>query len=827
MMRKELRRVQRHLLPAIVTFLAAFILSSANTASGQVFSEKENSIEIDYLHRLQFYMDQISKDYLIEMAAREKMLLQLVANVSAEVKSRGTNAILSDDPSFVPLYEAIDNLIMDYGQELDQVLGLIAEIDSMKNILEDEKRYGMADLFSSLKDSLVTVIDNRNLHKLLPKTKVDLANMMQEYNLEIDSLVTFYGNLAQMEQRLDPIEDRALLERITQQKQNIAGYLKLAVPDSTLSELTDAYSEETDQLLKVMSGLEDIQKQALEENPNVVSDIDQVKRDVLANMDARMLDLLGYGDFAPQKGAGLNEIFREWRLTRLADFESKYHEYLVMKTSLIASADAKERSRMLQRDLSDALLNYVDRRYMLAELQLDRLIADYGQHFTSFDAVYFFRAEAKYARLHYQQAYNGYKDILQNYPDSQYNEDIYLRLLTIAQTLNWRKDFFKYYNDFLSIEESISAKVRNRVHYLAGYYSLQNRDTKNAKDALERIEKNSKYYLPGLYLSGVTLANRTAYEGAIRVFKSIVNMDNMPWADPNLALIRNNALLKLGFIYYERGEYEQALSYFEAVSRGADGRDKVLIGTAWANLKAGSYEQTVGYVDELFQNFLSSNYTYEALVLAAHCKRLLNQPDEAMRDLRYVTKARGVLELANDYNLERRNILQQLDELEKMEESVLDAQNKNMFNLVSDLKTSVQRSLISLGYKSGVGTQLLDEFDNERTEIYKQIRELDTIIETASQVGNKEVLKDASARRDRLVKTLATYRSDKMIGDVNYFLDYPLATKESSTKYRKRIIRNLLRDMDNEKKRINGDLVSMRALLAKGEALQAGTFVEL
>lgn len=825
-MRSELRRVQRTLLPQVLLTIFVWLALALPAAHGQIFLEKEDTIHVAYKDHLRFYLNRLSRDYLVEMAAKEKVLLQLIQNVAAEIESRGTQAVIKDDPKFGPLYNNIEALIAEYRTELTQVLSLISEIDSLKTTLERQERFAMADQFGNLKDSLVALIDNRELFRYMPKTKKNLANLLQEYNLEIDSLLSYYSNLSELERRLDPEKDRELLERIQRQKANIAGYLNIESKDSTRSEIAEAYAAETTQLIALLEELSTLQKEAVKRNPELLQDVENVKLGLLTRLDKRILSLLGYEDYVLHDRNRLSEIFREWRLTRLAAYEAKYHEYYVMKTALLESATPAQRERMLERDLSDALLNYVNARYRVAEIQLDNVLNDYGTYFDNFESIFFYRAESKYGRLLYEQAYADYLELLKKFPKTEYRQDAFLRLLTICHTLKWTDKFFEHYDAFLAFQDQADEKIRNRIHFLAGYAYLQQGDNRAAGEALERIDKGSKYYIPGLYLSGIAAARRGTYEGAIRLFTSIVDMENVPWADPNLAVIRNNALLKLGFIYYERGEYAQALSYFDAVSRGVEARDKVLIGKAWTHLKVGSYERTVGEVNELFQRYLSSNYTYEALVLAAHCKRLLNQPEEAMRDLRYVAKARGVFELANEYNAERQNILRQLDELERIETEVLDAQSKKMYELIAEIKSSLQGQLRQLTYQGGVGSNLMDDFQSERRAIYRQIQDLDAIIASAKNAGNQKVLNEAMAHRERLVKALATYQSDRMLGKVNYFIDFPLATKESSTRYRKQIVQNLMREMEYEKTKIKENLAAFQSLSANQKA-EEQAFVEL
>ncbi len=819
-MRKELGRVQHSLPPFFLTVLFMFVLlaGSASPLLAQHSQETEELIQVDFEDRLRFYLDEQSKDFLQEMVVKEKMLLQLIQNIAAEMKSRGAKAILEDQPGFTRLYGDIEAMVQSYNEEIKRIQTLIAEISELEELMVREQRYGMADLFASLKDSLEAVIDNRDLFKKLPATYGYISSLLKEYDFELDYFKQFYQRLNEMEKAARRLNDYDLLERIDRQKRRILQII--AVGDSTQSDslkqkLADEYFNEVQKTIRVLEELEELQKEAGQTDPEVLTEVEVLRRELLSRMDRRLLKLFGYTDYLPLQGPTVSQMFDEWRKARLSQWEAKFTEYKVMKVFLLESGEDRERSRMLERDLNDALLNYADGDYRLAELQFNEIIADYRPYFPKMEAVYFYRAEAQYAQLFYEQAYEGYKTLLADYPDTRFRDEAYLRMLTIAQTLKHKDDFYRLFEQFKTFADEVHPKIRNRIYYLAGYYFLQNRDTRSAEDALTKIEKGSKYYFPGLYLTGLALANRGAYEGATRIFSLLVDSDLLPWSDPLLAELKNNALLKLGYIYYDRGDYEKALQYLNRISRGVEERDKVLVGLAWAHMKNGEYEEAIRVVNELFGNYLSSNYTYEALVLAAHCKRLLNQPDDALKDLRYVANARGVLDIANRYNEERRRLLEQLDELEEMEKKVLDRQDRQLYEVISQIKFELQKQILNLGYEGGIGSTLIQEFDSERQAIYRQIQELEQIIAEARKAGKTEVVKTAVAQRERLIKALMTYQADREIEHVNYFIDYPLATRESASKYRKRVLQDMLRDMELEKARIEKALQKARELVRK------------
>lgn len=816
-MHLELGRVQHSLPPWLYGLFGLLLLAVQHTTVLAQFAPTEQEvIRIDFEERLRFYLDEKSKGFLKDMALKEKLLLQMIQNISAEIRRRGADAIMQDQPGFGVLYRDIDNLVQEYNQEIDQIKKLIAEIDDLEHTMAQEGRYGMADLFADLKDSLAALIEDRSLYQKLPGTSSYVQNLLKEYNLEVDYFIRLYNRLLEMEKEARRRNDFALMERIADEKRNLLQKIAasdLSLQDSATAHLVDQYVDEAQRVVNVLKELETVEHEALNKAPEAVTDIEILRRDLLTRMDRRLLRMLGYDRYANLQGPTVSELFDEWRKARLASYEAKFAEYLVIKQFLLRTGDDKARARMLERDVSDALLNYANEEYALAEAQLSRIIEDYGDYFGNLETVYFFRAEAQYAQLLYEKAYHSYEEILQRFPETQFRDDVYLRLLTIAQTLGWRAPFYNHYEKFITFAESVKPRIRNRVHYLAGYYFLQLKDIRAAEQALGRIEKGSRYYYPAMYLLGVAMANRGAYESAIRYFSPLGNAQNLPWSDPTMIYLKNNALLKLGYIYYERGDYQTALEYFNRVSQGIDEGDRVLLGLAWASMKRNDYQGALAHLNTLLEHYLSSNYTYEAMVLAAHCKRLLNQPEDALHDLRYVANARGVLDISNRYNEERRRLLEQLDELEEMENQVLEHQDRQLYNVLSRIKYDLQKRLLNMQYEGGVGSRVVQEFDAERQAIYRQIQELDEIIDEAQKAGNGEVLKNALKQRDRLLKALETYQADRSVGKVNYFLDYPLATREATNSYRRKIVQDLVQEMEIEKARIEKDFREAQRLL--------------
>lgn len=778
-----------------------------------------NEKKISYEDRLRFYLDTKTKDFLIEMADKEMILLQTIANVTAEIKQRGVTGLVQDEAGFATLYQKTQTLTESYTAELEAILAVIDEISALSRMLERERRYDLVEKFQDLKARLVASLDSRELYKKAPATKSHVSGLIKEYHVEVDSLLRIYSRLEKFQRAAKAKGDTAILPLVEKQKSRILGMVADLKRDSVATpDLASSFLQETERIATLLTELDKLEK-ATAGTLDAELEIESVRRNMIAQLDTRLLKLLGFDNYAKLQKPTLDEMFQIWRGARLADYETRATEYAVMKKNLLKTGNAKERARMLERDLTDALLNYAAEQYRVAEQQLRAVMHDYDRYFANWDAVMFYRAESFYARTLYPTAYENYEALLRQYPHSKFLGLTLLRLLTIAHTLNWEQPFFAYYERIDSLAARLDSRLVERSRYLAGYYYLNLGKYAEAEAVLGLIPPPSRYHFAAQYLRGIAQANLGNLAGALRWFQYVAETETdlagLTLADPTTTLIRNNALMRLGFIYYQRGEFENAIRYFEKVSRGAENYDQTLIGLSWTYLKKGDLDKTITTTGTVLGNYLSSNYHYEALVLAAHCRRLLEQPTAALDNLRYVANAHGMLELSKEYNQEREQILSQLSEVERMEKAALEHRDKQLYNIISGVRQSLVGMLYSFGYRSNSGELLGDAFSEERQNIYRQLQQLDRLVAEARQSGLLDVERDAIERRNRLVRVLETYQADRSIQNVNYFVDYPLANKESGAAYRRQIVLNLFKEMEAEQERLKQNLTTANRLISE------------
>lgn len=797
------------------------ILVSPATAQESGVFDKQKTVR--YNERLKFYLDQKTKTYLVETAAQERLLLENIKNLYTEIKQRGLEGIAKDHAGFAQIYGDMDRMVNDYTAELEAILAMLDEIQALSKTLRTENRNELLEQFSDLRDRLMAVVESREIYKKNLPTTDYKAGLVREYDVEVDSVLRMYERLERFERAAVARRDSSALQIVKQQKEKIQAIVA-KMYDVTQDDpaFAEAYLNEVEQLTKVLQQLDKLDQRKAQTLTGAV-DVEAERRGILSKLDKNLIDLLGYSEQPDTAAITLEKAFQEWRAGRHTAFEVKRTQYAILKKNLLQTAETRSFLRMLNRDLSDALLNYAAERYLLADLQFQAARRDYDPYFArhgispNWEAVIFYRAESLYGRAIFPEAYKIYEQLLHEYPASKFRGMALLRLISIAQTLKWQDQFFVYYQKMDSLSASIEPRILERGRYLAGYYHLA-LDRFNAVEAeLSRIPASSRYHLAARYLRGIAQVNLGNASAALSHFDAVANAETLPWSTAFNTLLRNNALVKLGFLYYERADYATAVNYFEQVSKGSEHYDQSLLGLAWTQMKQGNLESSIAQTDALLGNYLASNYTYEALALSAHCKRLLERPASAMKDFRYVTNARGVLDVTSEYNEERRLIVAQLTELDQMEQQVLERQDKPLYELIAQAKQNLQAILLNFNYRGPKGNLLMDEFADERQSMYVQIRYFDRVIAEAQKTGQLEVAKEAVQQRNRVVKALETYQADRAVQAVNYWVEYPLAVKESGAAYRKQIVDSLMVEMESEQTRLQESVAQFQSLLARSD----------
>ena len=780
-----------------------------------LMGDGSNEITINYNERLEFYLDLKTKRFLQKMSVKEAFLLQFIQNISDELKSRGKKRLSEDDVGFNIIYKESNKLISDYSQEMNKIINIVHELGNLELVLRKSNDLKLLNDVDELKDKLISVLEDRKTTQY-KMSKKDVSALIDEYSGEVDALLKIYEEMSAFEKKAQYMGDIEVVKQLQKQQKRILTVIEMSrIAGPKSDDAVESYIDETTKLIGILKELEKMETISLDDTVNIVSDIELVRDDVISKIDDRVLSLFGYA--SGYNKVTVSEYFNEWKARKLADYQIKLTEYKIVKKQLVSTAHPQERDRMLEHELQSALLDYTDNNHELTLLQFDDILNVYGSYYPQLDAVLYYRNESNYALGYYDDAFDGYNKLIEKYPNSLYSAKSYFKLMHICYTYNWNGKFFQYYEN-LQAASGLPLELQEEAHYLAGFLYFNQKEYYKSEKILEKLSLNSEYYLPAQYLLGVVYFNKANYSKGKLIFEKIIENKTFSQFNINLMVIRNEALLKLGYLHYQRSEFTKAIKYFEQVTQGYKGYDSSLMGQAWSNLKKGRYDTTIGKIDVLTNNYIESQFTYEGLVLSAHCKKIQKNVDDALQDLYFVANSKRVMDKADNYNEERKHVLAQLSEVGRLEGRILERQDQHLFPKVMNIRNIINNALISYYYRGSISNRIYEEFNDERRVLINQIEEFENILKFAEENKNYVMAKKAKLQRNRLLLLLDSYPVDKFSSDVNYFIDYPLATKESGIIYRQDIIKKVSTDLLTEKRRIKSDLDMITRLMSSNNS---------
>ncbi len=783
------------------------LYSKGGTGSG-------NKSNVSFKSRLSFYLNQKSKDYLREMAVDEKLLLQMIQNITREIKLQGGSIKIYNEIILQETYEKSDVLMHEYSKEVNLLIEILERITTLERVAEEFDDVSSWEKLAELHAKVLRVLEGNNLSLVNESGNVKNTSIMENYHVEVDLVLALYKRLSILESKSQTLDDYQLVVGIDKQKSSINELLG-NVDSSESDSLSTAYFNEAKALVNILEKLENLQSKAVQLNSDLSFEIESVRRELIVNLDEKLLSVMGYNPNLPVNGPLVSEFFKEWKANQYTKYQVNFTKYLILKRSLLQNATAAEKARMLQTDLKNAFTNYNNNNFVLAEKQLDLILQDYGENIEVIDYVLFYRAESYFIRSLYKEASKDYQRIVSRFSNSEHFGNSLYRLLMINDKIGNKSDLSKYCNLLVSRYNTMEQDCYDKCIYLAGYLNYKYANHTKASEILTQVSQESNYYLMVRYLLGIVNSEQNNYAGAKEIFLELVNREYNSYIAPYKSYILNSVLLKLGFICYESGEYEEALNYFNNVSSEFVDHDKSVIGIAWANLKLKNYEKTIENANVLFKTYLTSNHTYEALALSAHCKKLLNQQDSAEQDLIYVENASRVLDLSNQSHSNRKSILSQLAFLDRLEEEILERRDEQLYAISSHIRKNLQQ-MLSNNLNQGKGKQFsLANLNEEQNSVAKQLAALHGFISQAydiADIGSFDIANYLPDQQNMVTDIPQAALSDQ---NVNYFSEYPLAAKEGNAKYRKSIIDNLIHSIETERNAIQGHLNQIQNLQRK------------
>ena len=498
------------------------------------------------------------------------------------------------------------------------------------------------------------------------------------------------------------------------------------------------------------------------------------------------------------------DLFEQWKYNRLLDYKVKYTEYEFLRTKLLQTATPIQERRMFQRDLRWALDTYSAGDFLLARLQLQDILDTYARY-KFLDDVLYYCSESSYGLNYFDEALEGYYRLVYEYPESSFCAKALTKIIYIYYIYGEFDKLREVYEKLLTHKTSLDLESFSTVSYLLGYAHFSAGKYDNALHYLTNVSYGSTYFFPSLYLSAACYSNVGKDDLAFSIYQRLIEEENKGNKDAVLSQIQNNALLKLGLIYYDQGDNKRATDYFNRVSKNFQYYDLSVIGKAWSAYRSGKPGEVLRNVEWLLRNAMVSNYAYEARVLAASAKELLGHSEEAIEDLKEVYRIGSRSKQETTYPSERGMPSQDTQNMDEYEAALTAERDLEILSEIEQIRQFLQ-SATPEGALSGSRQGAPDQDFSEQKQILSQkIKTLDQLEIQARENGNPVFLAEIRRLRSDLLQALQNHTQQFSETFPDPASD-PLIRKMGMSEYLKYLFQSLLtqtlREKDQTKKNI-------------------------
>jgi TolA-binding protein len=379
-------------------------------------------------------------------------------------------------------------------------------------------------------------------------------------------------------------------------------------------------------------------------------------------------------------------------------------------------------------ELRQAIDVYAKRDFGLAALLFTDIIEAYP--YRNMDDVLFYQAEACYSNGIWDSAAEGFSKVLSEHPESVYRNLAFKHLLEIRNI---------YQQHYTASSEYVQYSIRPEeldfeTIFLAGREFFLSGHSAETRDLLDLIPIGDENYLRARHLVGTSYINERRYHEAITVFEELSNSKGKNVKNDYVQAIKSDALLKLGYLYFEISEFDKAAEMFASVEQGAEQYSSALLGQAWSDMSLADYDRAFALSSKLVEHYPDSPLLYEAQTLAGYAAERLDNPEAATDYYKNVLdeadRSQQLKILAN----EKRQVLQVMRELAVLETEVFEQGNVSAYPEYVRLRRESKVLMRKVKYSElSTANTSMSEFIEERAEIVRLNRRLSEMFADAGE----------------------------------------------------------------------------------------------
>jgi outer membrane protein assembly factor BamD (BamD/ComL family) len=484
----------------------------------------------------------------------------------------------------------------------------------------------------------------------------------------------------------------------------------------------------------------------LDANKRIEKGIQKSKSDFIASFEETSFE-------ASKEKADANktvfDVYHEWKQKERMKFQIRWADVENLKNELLKESNSTQRLSMFHRESIQAAEMFNFGYYDLAERMFEEIYKRYG-FYASLDDILYYKGEANYFLGRYTAAKNDFEKMTQNYPTSNMAGSAYKRLIQISNHFNDFSSALNYLEQLRVVASTELPELEEAIFITLLLSKRNKKHNESIRLALD-IDPTSILYNSSSLILAEAYAGARNYDEAVNILTDLADKTEI---SPSF---RFKILLKLGYVLYEQGAYQDAIHYFDQIAVAYENYDRVLIGYAWASyqleLKKTSSDKkdfsfTIQKLEALLSLFLGSDYYLEAKTLLGYVNQLQERENEAFDNYEYVYHTKKIKKMSDDMNNERDKIIKDLSLTNKLEKKALKLndetayiQAKNIKQKLNSLHRSATYSNVKESLIENENRKILamrDEAQKNLMEITNEIEQLEADIQNAKDRGDYE-----------------------------------------------------------------------------------------
>jgi len=382
-------------------------------------------------------------------------------------------------------------------------------------------------------------------------------------------------------------------------------------------------------------------------------------------------------------------------------------------------------------------------------------------NFSRVDEACYLMGESFYRADDYDNAREAFTRLVNTYPNSGYQKKALFRLETVAHKQERYTEAIFYHQKILMLFPD--AEFIDNANYIGGICRYSIGEFDEAAEVLDKIPATSEFYGFAQYTKALCLIQKDDLQGAIEQFKKILTIKE---TESTTRALKDLARLTLGRLYYELGNFEDALAQYKDIpSSDNENYDDAILGIGWVYIKQNDYGKAEKYFKKIVSEMPQSDLLTEARLSLGHCYLGESKYDDAINIYKYIMEHNSLAaELAGDprvteifqgisdeiskvdtmyYNLvelDKVALSKGRDDLHRKITSEKD-EVKRLQDLLSGLemwfsgRSTTGRNLM-LGAEFGVATVAFEKEQNMGTDIIKLSQEAD--VKTKELLGKEK-----------------------------------------------------------------------------------------